>query len=212
MVKYYIDPNITPPKNPKPQASAFSQWVFENTVEKKGFRTGVPINKKRLELGTYTHELIDEFYRTQWAIKKLRPIAGNLSDWVPIFTERDASSINIKYSNKLMVSGKPLACQPDVVLKHKIEKKLIIIERKSTTLPQSRIGAWPNIQTQLWSYSWIDDWLDFDEIILVGQIWTLYGGRKKPIMINDHFLWKRSDHIHNDYCLKWFNLYRGKKF
>ena len=209
MVKYYIDSKVVSPQNPKAQASAFSQWVFQQTVEKKGFKTGIPINKKRLELGTYTHQLIDEFYRTEWAIRKLKPIAGDFSDWIPIFTERDATADNIKYSNKLIVGNKPLACHPDVVLKHKTEKKIIIIERKSTTLSEDRIGAWPNLQTQLWCYSWVDDWLDFDEIILVGQIWTLYGGRNKPVMINNHFVWKRSDNAHNDYCLKWFNLYRG---
>mgnify|MGYP000979695513 CR=1 FL=1 len=80
MVKYYIDSKVVAPQNPKAHASSFSQWVFEQTVEKKGFKTGIPINKNRLELGTYTHQLIDEFYRTQWAIRKLKPITGDFSD------------------------------------------------------------------------------------------------------------------------------------
>lgn len=208
MVKYNVDENIISPQNPKPQASAFSNWVYEQTVAKREFKLGIPINKDRLKLGTYTHELIDEFYRTQWAIRKLNPLIVNTSDWVVIFSERDASPNNIMYSSKLTIGRRPLGCQPDVILKHKTQKKIIIIERKSTTLPESRIGPWPNLQTQLWCYSWIDDWSDFDEITLIGQIWTIYGGRNKPVLINDHFIWQRSDQAHQNYCLKWFELYK----
>lgn len=210
MINYFIDSDTPKALNPSNRASDFATWVYKNTVEKKiGF--GIPVNKERLKMGTYTHEMIDEFFKTQWMIKK-RGDVENFIEWKVIRDESDNSPENILYSSALKINNKPISCQPDLVLEHVNKNKIIIIERKSTTIPANRVSStgWPNIEAQLWCYSWIDDWSKYSEIFLIGQIWTIADGRKKPIMIDDHFFWKKSDQAHHQRCKDWFEIYGGQ--
>ena len=88
-----------------------------------------------------------------------------------------------------------------------IEKTLKMTKGTTNKNPMVPAKGWPNVQAQLWCYSWIDSMLDVDEVILVNQVWTAKGNGY--FICNYHPMWKRDDKEFNERCSNWFKLYGG---
>ena len=203
--------NISRPENPIPNASNFANWVFKNSSY---YREPVNSEQKkreyeRIKQGVIDHRSIDLFFQHKWTIDNLE--RADRSEWELI----SADKYNYR-SSCLTINNKPMCCRPDVVLKNKISKSILIIERKTTSVPQDHVpeNGWPNIQAQLWCYSWIDEWYQVPDITLVAQIWhRTYkpkGGFALELNKNIGPSWKRSDKKHNKFCHELFEAYGGK--
>ena len=151
-------------------ASAFQNWVFEQTIPSYAQSRDFPILSiiNRMELGRYVHE---ELAKDAHWLGKATGQSFAPSDWKLIYIDHgDQHSPNLRASN-LTLNGTPLVCRPDVVLSNKNDGTILIIERKTTGRYEGSIppSAWPNIRAQLWCYAWIDDRLDAPEVILICQ-------------------------------------------
>ena len=196
------------PEKPINKASSFAQWVFTQSNDQSRNQDSITehINKQR---GREAHLAIDNFFRMDWARNNLD--SESVSDWIIEHTESDARAGKSYKASNLKINGKVLKCSPDVVLRHKKQNKIVIIERKTTFVPAHRIpdNGWPNLQAQLWCYSWMDSILDVDEVILVGQIWR-HITREAVSLCHTHPMWKRDDKEFNEKCSSWFKLYGGE--
>jgi len=194
------------PTKPINNASSFAQWVFE---ESNSRTSASHSDNKYRQKGRAAHLAIDNFFRMEWARSHLN--SESLSDWVIEHTEKDGRAGKYFMASSLTINGKPLNCSPDLILRHKEKSQVLIIERKTTFVPYSRIpfNGWPNLQAQLWCYSWMNSLLNVSEVILVGQIWRHIGGDAFT-MCDNHFIYKRSDKKFNQRCQHWFELYGGK--
>lgn len=220
------------PRRPLATASAFAQWVFnlyhrnEPRALKRKFdkynESGLGENDLTIEekfhmaMGVFTEKSIEElklwinhdFPRTM------------CSQWRVIFVDLKDDSYRMFLASRLCVSGQPLRCIPDVVLQNYSTGDILIIERKSTSVPESKVPpmGWANLRVQLWCYSWIDDWIDAPNVYLIGQIWKMPG---YEIFCNQRWnfgfhrlnifpRWDRSDPCFNSRCQALFELYGGK--
>jgi len=206
--KYNWEITAKKPTNPKNKASSFAQWVFEQSNDRSRKQNSIieQINKKK---GRAAHLAIDHFFQMDWARNNLD--SDTSSDWIIEHTESDARTGKYYQANSLKINGKALNCSPDLILRHKEQNKVVIIERKTTFVPAPKIpiNGWPNIQAQLWCYSWMDSMLDVDEVILVGQLWH-HISREAVSLCHTHPMWKRDDKEFNERCLRWFELYGGE--
>ena len=206
-LKYKWEESANTPSNPINNASSFAQWVFKQS---RYTRESNPLSEhKYKQKGRAAHLAIDHFFRMEWAKNNLN--SDSISDWIIEHTEADGRAGKYFKASSLVINSKPLKCSPDLILRHKKKNKVVIIERKTTFVPTSLIPAnsWPNVQAQLWCYSWIDSLLDVEEVILVGQLW--HHIRKEAFSMSDsHPMWKRDDKEFNEKCLSWFKLYGGK--
>jgi hypothetical protein len=204
---YNWESKAVKPEEPVNTASAFAQWVFEQSTY---YRPKLYFaREKTMQQGIEAHQLIDYFFRYEWP-NKLNVASNSASDWIVEHTEQDGTEGKYYKASSLVVNDEPLHCSPDVLLRHKTKSQVIIIERKTTTNKNPIIPAksWPNVQAQLWCYSWIDSILDVDEVILVNQVWAGFASSYR--LSNYHPMWKRDDKEINDKCLIWFELYGGK--
>lgn len=196
------------PKEPVNTASAFAQWVFEQSND----QTRVPnlsTQREKMQKGSYAHLVIDNYFKYRQA-NSINYQSKSISDWIIEHTEEDGRAGKFYKASNLLVNDKPLNCSPDVVLRHKSKSQVIIIERKTTFQKNPQIPAlgWPNVQAQLWCYSWIDSMLDIDEVLLVNQVWIA-----KSIgyfVCSRQPTWKKGDSEISNKCLSWFKLYGGK--
>ena len=204
-------------------ASAFQNWVFEQTIPSYARSRDLPISSiiNRMELGRYVHEELAK--DANW-IRKAIDNSFEPSDWKLVYVDHgDQQSPNLRASN-LTVNGTPLVCRPDVVLSNKNDGRILIIERKTTgryqgSIPQS---AWPNIRAQLWCYGWIDDWLDAPEVILICQFLrrrlSKFGDSKRKqdsknpwkLEFDSKPVWLRNDEFFFNEIAHHFNKYGGK--
>ena len=196
------------PEEPINTASAFAQWVFEQSVD----QTRAPdffVQRENMQRGIEAHQTIDQFFRQQWA-NKINVHSESASDWIVEHTDEDGRAGKFYKASSLVVNNKPLHCSPDVVLRHKTKSQIIIIERKTTNNKNPIVPAkgWPNVQAQIWCYSWIDSTLDVDEVFLVNQVWAGFAWSHR--LSGYHPMWKRGDRELSNKCLSWFRLYGGE--
>ena len=205
--------------------TSFTSWVFEADRKKKKKREIDEIETVRLyEEGKTAENAIEEL--KYWANEN-SPGSG-IEIWEKLFVDnKDVKHQPSFLASCLKINGQPIVCRPDVVLKEKDKNNICIIERKYTNVSLEYINPskWPNLYTQLWCYSWIDDWLDYDNIYLIGQIWIKdytenYDSMGEHISNNLTFeqttfypRWKRTNQkleepFHTN-CLQWFELYGG---
>jgi len=205
--KYNWENTATPPEKPKNTASAFSQWVYKESHHYSNTNTLSSFENKLQ--GRRAHLAIDNFFRMSWAENHLD--SDDLSDWTIEHTEGDARSGKYYQASCLQINGKPMHCSPDLILRHKTKDQVLIIERKTTYVPIYKMpeDGWPNVQAQLWSYSWMDCVADADEVILICQLWQNQRNGTL-IMFDEHSLWKRDDNEFHNRCLSWFNTYGGE--
>jgi hypothetical protein len=193
-------------------ASAFSDWVFEQTTRTSRNRpnegTGYATRRQRMRLGAVTHRDIELFLLHAWTQKFLGDRIE--SNWNLYFTDNKKRPERIFNASRLTFGAAPLQCVPDLVLHCPSEECFVIIERKTTFLPEPMIPAdgWPNVQAQLWCYSWIDEFVSAAEVFLVGHLWRReqFGGVS---LCHRHPAWKRSNSEHEQKCEDWFRAYGG---
>lgn len=197
------------PITPQPQASKFAEWVFESSILPPD-REPIEDYQKRvyMKLGSDLHRDIELFLQSTWTENLLG--RGADKRWSLYFVDRDDNNRNFTAS-RLRVKGNPLRCRPDLVLENKKSNEFLIIERKTTFVPEPKIPrvGWPNVEAQLWCYSWIDEFKDANEVILIGQLWRRRGP-EGIARIYEHPNWLRSESGHDERCQKWFDLYSGK--
>jgi hypothetical protein len=120
----------------------------------------------------------------------------------------DIPKSKVFQASSLRVGGFAMRCIPDAILRHRNKAEYLIIERKTTNKVKVPVEGWPNVEAQLWCYSLIDELQEADEVHLIGQLWR----RKFPQslqLVHTHFLWKRSDRRHHEFCLELFVEYGG---
>lgn len=189
-----------PPKAPTNIVSDFSAWVFGLCFEKRFS----PVSQRQsIEIGRSGERLIQD--RKLWR-NQLPAVSAAFNQWTVDYQDPLDDSRDYFVSTKLKVNGKKLAGRPDVVLKKKHSREIMIIERKVTrsTVP---VNGWPNLQTQLWCYRWLDRWRRSEFTYLIGDIWvsnngSLYKSSTIP-------RWDGQDQQFDERCAQLFELYGG---
>jgi hypothetical protein len=207
-----LENKVFPPDNPVPTASSFANWVFEITnpyYRKADNSEYAKYKSEQMKVGKLSHRRIDLFFQQRWAKKNLK--CADRSEWDLIYRDTGSPEDRVYKCSYLKIGDKPMRCKPDAVLRHKNTKSILIIEHKTTTVSKNFIphAGWPNIQAQLWCYSWIDEWLSVSDVQLVGWLWH----RKDGALISNSehsFSWNRSDKEHNEYCNDLFKVYGGE--
>jgi hypothetical protein len=205
-----MDPNwldyATGPANPTATPSDFARWVYNSSVaRRRGYSLGAdqnsdnPMERKNGELD---HRLIDLTIETKWLRERIGMTTS--SDWIKVYVDNPKNP-ELLLAKKLCVAGVPLRCRPDAVIRNKHDGTVLIIERKTTRRLVQNIPTkgWPNVEAQLWCYSWIDEFIDAREVLMYSQYW------RAGQMLNANFLWKRSDLAHQASCERWFIRYGG---
>jgi hypothetical protein len=159
-------------------------------------------------LGTVTHRVIEQFMLFKWTQHFLdgHPASG----WTVLFADSGDGSEEVYLASDLKIEGISLRCVPDLVMVNKETDTVLIVERKTTHVPEPLLpeNGWPNVEAQLWCYSYIDDWEDAREVLLIGQLWHRFRGGVQ--LCHSHPTWKRSDKTHDDRCRYWFERYGGQ--
>ena len=72
----------------------------------------------------------------------------------------------------------------------------LVFTWKDTFVPEPRIpvDGWPNVEAQLWCYSWIDEFVTAKDVIMVGQLWHRHFNAIQ--LCYRHPYWRRSDGDH----------------
>jgi len=194
----------------EPVASHFSSWVFR-TWHGRDF-IGSNENNLRIsqKIGSQAEFDIDDYFYNLATSENKNYTSKN---WRVIYKDGGENKGVILKASKLSIDNEPIRCKPDVVLAHNQTGEILIIERKVTRTPDQRIphGGWPNLQVQLWCYSWIDNWLNAPEVFLAGEIWLKESNDDLDYIRSSRCPKScRSDKDFNLYCGKYFELYGGK--
>jgi hypothetical protein len=191
-------------------ASAFASWVFRQTnPQRERPETDSAVTRERLRLGTVTHLDIQNFLRHVWS-ESYFGVHG-LTGWTLHYADDTEQPDRTFLASRLTVAGAPLSCRPDVVLTRFGGTQIIMIERKTTFVPEARIpsAGFPNIEAQLWCYSWIDDFVRASKVTLVGQLWTRSHEYGAISLCRNHAAWRRGESAHELRCEAWFRKYGG---
>ena len=195
-----------------PTASAFANWVFDQTVTRKEVSLAAQALEKatwekRLALGVATHQDIELFRMHCWTQSHLGRVAQ--SEWKLFFADNQSRANRPFIASRLKVDGVPVRCIPDVVVHHQADNTFVIIERKTTTVPEPFIPpqGWPNVEAQLWCYSWMDEFRSASKVILVSQVWQRTRGGLS--LCHEHAHWQRGNPLHETRCEGWFKRYGG---
>jgi hypothetical protein len=194
-----------PPDRPTARPSQFADWVYRNSLPRRSFGSAseYPDFCKRLDKGVLDHALIDRSIQATWVQKHIG--SSTPSDWIKEYIDGFYEDPKPLLASNLLVGEVPLRGKPDVVLRNRHDRTVLIIERKTTRLQDQDIpeDGWANVEAQLWCYSWIDEYLDAPEVLLLGQLW------RNRQLVQKHFLWRRNDHSHDLRCRTWFERYGG---
>lgn len=200
-------------------ASGFATWVFDhvNPNHKKSNLAVECVDRstRRITLGKITHDEIERLHL--WACDA-EPDKLNSESWALIYADNPDSQGDqrIFEATRLQFEGNPFRCRPDVVIRDESSGEVIIVERKITGIQEDRLrqNGYANIRAQLWTYSWIDDWLDAPDVVLICDFWqikTYRNGIKRPERITSVSpKWWRSDQRFHSECLELFEKYGGK--
>jgi hypothetical protein len=191
-----------PPFEAKNTASGFSDWVFGLTHPN---RTRSP---QSLNMGIRGQERIrEERRKNRTIIKNYTKISG-----YELIFEDKLNDVNESFTaSKLQIEGKPIKCKPDIVLERKSTNEILIIEIKCTeTKNKIPTSAWPNVQAQLWCYSWIDDWVN-SNVILMADIRRIdkINFTKQQIHHTRAPRWRRDESEFNELWSLMFKIYGG---
>lgn len=154
--------------------------------------------------GTLAHAEIEEIKR-----HLTNEMIGKVSDYDVEHVGHGEDAANILPATRLRVSGEPLRCSPDLVLKHRRREHVIIVERKTTRKQTYLTGSeqWDNIEAQLWCYSLVDQWAQVERITLVGEIWRRQNGWLTRAA--NPMVWYKGEDAHHCKCLAYFKRYGG---
>lgn len=186
-------------------ASAFANWVFQRHHPADASFLSPPTRKDRLQLGAATHRDIQLFLTHRWCSDTFGE--DGVRNWTLFYADSHEDEERVFVASALTVGSRPLTCRPDVVLTRHDGREILIIERKTTFVPEERLHScgWQNIEAQLWAYSYIDDFRTAGSIILIGQLWTRYRGHMS--LCQTHPAWRKDDPSHERRCQQWFADY-----
>lgn len=197
--------------------SHFEEWVFNKTnptYVRPDYKSEL---LDRQKLGRFTHSQIQ---LTRGWVKQVEAAKGLSSSWELVYADpHDDSDSRIFNASCLTVDGKPMRGKPDVVLRDTETGTIIIIERKVTSWEDKEIPkyAWPNIRAQLWCYSWMDDWVNASDIVLICQFWRRRIEKGRQVAEGAWLwnwdirpAWRRSTAWVDSQCLQYFIEYGGK--
>lgn len=159
---------INHPSNIGNRVSDFTDWIYDSIIPKRD-------NKQSLKEGTIVEKLLyedlihnidksDNYFKREYR--------GFLNDdWVLEYQDLSDDNKKTFKISRLKIHNEPLYGRPDIVYRNRKNNDRIIIEVKSTKYNRNiPIGGWYNLQCQLWSYSFIDDFQDSNNIFLMGDI------------------------------------------
>lgn len=202
---------MPPLPSKKSTASGFADWVFrQHHPSYSDFdQFGRASRSERLARGSKAHLEIDLFLRHLWTIKYLG--SGRHSGWTVYFADNKPTPDRQFIASRLRIGHEPMRCLPDLVLVEDRTAEVLIIERKTTRVqePDIPFNGWPNVEAQLWCYSWIDDFVDSPCVHLIGQLWTRIAGGGVALC-HRHPVWQRGDESHEARCRRWFQRYGGR--
>jgi hypothetical protein len=199
--------NAPRPTNPTARPSKFADWVFQHSMSPWSSGSSnddsTITNRFAKKAGVLDHALIDLSIQTTWLINRIGRTSP--SDWVKEYVDGFYQKPEPLLASKLLIGDVPLRGKPDVILRNKNDGTVLIIERKTTRrLPRDiPDDGWPNVEAQLWCYSWIDKYVDAPDVLMLGQLW------RDRQLSSVHFLWRRSDQNHHTRCRTWFERYGG---
>lgn len=204
--------SATRPRNPQPTVTAFTDWIYEWQRFPQGTDVDMSIDRKqRQERGARAHVDIDLFFRRLSSAND-PAIGSDPRRWELVYS--DATESKTFDSSALRIGVRPLAGTPDVVLRSKLDGSILIIERKTRTTPPwgIRPTSWPDLEAQLWCYSWMDCWCEAPDVILAGEIFHLQGTNHwegASLTSNQEAHWRRSDWSPRARCYNAFRKYGG---
>lgn len=147
------------PQSQEATAHSFASWVWglnHRPFAYGAFKTRSALQRARERLSN----VID------------RNAAGQVGEFNLVSCDAGNAIDKIYTSSVLTLSGKPLRMKPDAVWRHSRTNLLVIAEMKlpaeGALIPDC---GWPNLATQLWAYSWIDEWKDVEHMVLVGALY-----------------------------------------
>lgn len=144
-------------------ASAFSDWVYSLYRKQP--------NLLGMAKGRAAEELWDKPppYNPTFSII-------NSSSWKLTYCGigKEGDAAKTLSAPSLQILGTPMKCKPDLVYLNNWDSCAVIIEVKCTTQPLPR-SLWPNIWAQLWSYSKIQQFAALEHLLVVAEIWAIYG-------------------------------------
>jgi len=210
--KFFDPSNWQLPKNPEPKPSKFADWIFSCEY---GEKNPLPwqIREEYKEKGKKDHVKLENILRKKWFIKDY--LKKN-EEWELFYCDiKDYEKIF--KASKLLLNNKAFMCKPDVVLFDKLNNQFIVIERKFTKVPIEKIliPKWSSAQGQLWCYSWIDDFIDAKNILLILELYKSLPDTNNSLKddyllpLERVFKWNRNDQYHHKKCLKMFERYGG---
>ncbi|MBI3744882.1 MAG: hypothetical protein HY261_11450 [Chloroflexi bacterium] len=192
-----------PPGSRAPWVTSFSDWIFDLCVPSRP--TSALAVGKRGE-----REIRAAFRQRRRGLERPRSLLNG--EWKLIFEDplQDAPSPEGRGAKKissLKVGESPFWGIPDLVYRNINTGEILIIDRKISRANVPDYG-WPNLKVQLWCYSWIDDWIDANEVHLAGEIWIEKGFEfvQSPTRPPQ---WRRGNMKFQRECLELFEAYGG---
>lgn len=147
---------------PAPTCSDFVTWVFNLEHVSWSFQSGLGFSA----LSQMRRTIADVLSRHG---------DGQVSNWKVLSCDDGTESAKSYESSILTVNGKKLSLKPDLVMQNPMTKTIVVVEYKipsyGVCIPKN---GWPNLVSQLWAYSWVDDWADEQNVLLVGGIFNWY--------------------------------------
>ena len=197
-------PNVV---KPIPTASAFGDWVFERNVTRSRHGLNHPERQKTMKLGAMAHDDIERFMM----LSHTRPVFEHFpkQKWSIWFVDNGKSEEIFFDASRLRVGRRPMRGRPDLVLHNASDRIFLILERKTTFVPEHKIpeDGWPNLEAQLWVYSWLDQFEAARGVIQVGQIWQRIDGGLS--LCSQHPMFIRGDELREKKIEGWFCDYGG---
>ncbi len=198
--------------------SDFTKWIFKSLV----YKPETVSTKNGLLLEEIVNkEVSPANYRTEKYFRKNYEIPH---DWELEYHDLNEKNIKKYQISRLTYRDRVLYGKPDMVFRNRTNNDRIIIELKSTSgvnvdIPED---GWINMKCQLWSYSFIDEFQDSNNIFLVGDIHRIFYSENQ-IISNHHkspsWWFKKTGKINLDeegvneffnQCNEVFKIYGGK--
>ena len=156
----------SPPENPQPTASAFSQWIYSLYGRASG-------SKEDREAGRTVEKSVWDRRKDTFGCNDNAFLRRTGSDWTLVHNGLqidDAEKSEYFSVKSLVVNKEPLRASPDLIyINGKTSEALIVEIKYSRLLITSNL--WPNVWAQLWCYSQIDIVSNARKTTVVGEVW-----------------------------------------
>ena len=153
--------------------------------------------------------------RDKSALTYGKQIERDIARWTPVPSNRDweliyRDPLEVKPTplqiSGLTINGQPMVGAPDLVLRHRRNGEVLIVERKGSRRDLPSDG-WPNAKAQLWAYAQIDDWKNAPRVLLAQEVWGDYGSSAR-VQLRQVLVWEARDEEFHRQNAELFDLYR----